>query len=309
MDTVFTVLPSESWKGVANELTSTAKSAQETFQSLDFGGIEAHISRLRHGPAAKISDNFTNGSWNLIIEIVFEDNVVWITRIRLSKELPAHERVMFENEVHVMQIIRSRTTIPVPEVYSWGSGKDNVFGAPFILMQGIPGRNFCNDPCFDLMKYKVLDQMASILIQLSLVRLPAIGSLNDGDHVSFILVDGKPAGPFTSGAEYYRQFVSCYEKRAEQVIDENDRNQMLSTSALYRFTAIPHFTRASGPFPMTLVDFGLHNLLINDVGDVLAVIDWSNSRVAPWESFAVFPLPISVVWTRKPNTLRRSGND
>src|SRR5437762_13895585 len=81
--------------------------------------------------------------------------------------------------------------------------------------------------------------------------------------------------------------------------NENDRNQMLSISAFYRTTAIPSFVRSSGPFPLTHVDFGLHNLLIIDDGDIVSVIDWSNSRTAPWESFAIFPLPISVIWTKR----------
>lgn len=292
-------LPSASWKGAANGFSSTATLAWEAFQSLNFSLISDHLSGLRHGLTCKISDQFTNGSQNLIIEAVFEDDVVWIARIKLSKELLPHERAVLESEVHVMRVVRSRTTIPVPEVYSWGCDRDNVFGAPFILMQGVAGRNFCNDPCFDSVKYKVLDQMASILIQLSLIRFPAIGSLTVEDNISSIVIDGNPAGPFTSAADYYLQFVSCYEKRAEGITEENDRNQMLSICAFYRSTAIPHFVRSLGPFPMINADFGLHNLLINDNGDVVAVIDWANSGTAPWESFAIFPLPISVLWTKR----------
>jgi aminoglycoside phosphotransferase (APT) family kinase protein len=213
--------------------------------------------------------------------------------------LSPHEKASMASEVYVMQTIRARTTVPVPEVYAWGSGTDNVFGAPFILIQGVSGRNFCNDPHFDTIKDKVLDQMASILIQLSLLRFPAIGSFTISGNISPVIIDDTPVGPFTSAVDYYLHFVSSYEKTAEQTTNENDQNQMLSTSAFYRTTAIPFFIRCSGPFPLTHVDFGLHNLLINDDGDVVSVIDWSNARIAPWESFAIFPLPISVVWTKR----------
>jgi hypothetical protein len=161
------------------------------------------------------------------------------------------------------------------------------------------GRNLCNDTSFEAIKYKVLDQMASIMVQLSLIRFPAIGSFRANGELSSIVINSRPAGPFTDAADYYLHFVRSFEQTAKQTINENDRNQILSTSTLYRTSAIPHFIRCTGPFPLTHVDFGLHNLLIDDNGDVVSVIDWSNSRASPWESFAIFPLPLSVVWTKK----------
>lgn len=82
-------------------------------------------------------------------------------------------------------------------------------------------------------------------------------------------------------------------------MDENERNEMLSTCSFYRDTAIPRFIHSPGPYPLCHVDFGLHNTLVNEAGDVVGVIDWSNSHTCPWESFATFPLPISVVWTKR----------
>ena len=292
-------LPSNSWKCHDNKFSHTAALAQAMFHELNLSSICGHLSSLRNDVPCKISDRFTNGSKNLVIEAVFNDGVVWIARIRLSRELSANEVASMESEIYVMRTIRVRTKVPVPEVYAWGSGTDNVFRAPFILMEGVPGRNFCNDPSFGAIKYKVLDQMASIMVQLSLIRFPAIGSFRSNGELAPIVMNGKPTGPFTDAGDYYLHFVKSFEHRIEEATNENERNQMLSTSRLYRASAIPHFIRYSGPFPLTHVDFGLHNLLIDDNGNVISVIDWSNSRASPWESFAIFPLPLSVVWTKK----------
>ena len=291
-------LPSSFWKGGENRFLSSTALAQSAFHQLDVGRVSQYLSILRKGVKCKVSNQFTNGSQHLVIEVVFEDGAVWIARIRLSKKLSAHEKMAMESEICVMRTVRSRTAVPVPEVYNWDSGTDNVFGAPFILMEAIHGRCVCNDPSFPSIKYKVLDQMASIMVQLSSLRFPAIGSLTTGD-ISTMVIGDTVVGPFICSTDYYLHFVHTYEETLRQTTDENERNEMLFTCSFYRHTAIPHFIHSAGPFPLCHVDFGLHNTLVNDAGDIVAVIDWSNSRTCPWESFATFPLPISVVWTKR----------
>jgi len=64
--------------------------AEAAFKCLDFPLISDYLSMLRKGVPCKISDQFTNGSQHLVIEAVFKDGIVWIARIKLSKELSTH---------------------------------------------------------------------------------------------------------------------------------------------------------------------------------------------------------------------------
>ena len=42
-----------------------------------------------------------------------------------------------ESEIATMSYIRERTSLPVPEVYYWESGQDNVLGCEYMLMQKV----------------------------------------------------------------------------------------------------------------------------------------------------------------------------
>ena len=51
-----------------------------------------------------------------------------------------------------------------------------------------------------------------------------------------------------------------------------------------------------GPYPLTHFDFGIYNVLVDDGGDIVGVIDWSGVGVYPWEVFAQYPEPLRITW-------------
>jgi hypothetical protein len=53
---------------------------------------------------------------------------------------------------------------------------------------------------------------------------------------------------------------------------------------------------AIGPYPLTHIDFGLFNLLFDDGGNIVGVIDWTAAGVYPWEVFAQYPEPLRIWW-------------
>lgn len=84
---------------------------------------------------------FLHGSYNLCQKFLFTDNATLLLRfprVGAISEDYADEKIAIE--VEVLSVIRERTSIPVPEVYSWGPASDNPLGlGAFILMEFIEG--------------------------------------------------------------------------------------------------------------------------------------------------------------------------
>ncbi|EJU01734.1 hypothetical protein DACRYDRAFT_116205 [Dacryopinax primogenitus] len=84
-----------------------------------------------------------------------------------------------ESEVATMCMIKERTCIPIPEVYLWCSSTTNKVGAPWILMEYIPGDRL--DGTFKTMsretQFDVLTQVATIQAQLFRLHSRYIGSI------------------------------------------------------------------------------------------------------------------------------------
>ena len=288
--------PSARWRGVENPFDSTAFRASSVFESLDRHAVCGYVAALRGGVPCVISPQFTNGTQHLVIELSFNDGVVWVSRIKLLTQLSPLQKMSMQSEVETMNIVRSQTNIPVPQVYAWDTGTSNVFRAPFIIMQAVNGWDLCNNPEFQNVKYKVLDQMAAIMIELSSVRFDLIGMITTSNKIEPLVIDSEAAGPFACAKNYYNYFINKRQQATGHCID--DKQEPLSETQLCR-RIVDDIEFADGPFPLTHVDFGLHNLLIDDDGVVVGVIDWSNARTLPWESFSIFPLPLHVVWPKR----------
>lgn len=115
-------------------------------------------------------------------------------------------------EVATMRMIEARTTIPVPHIYHWGYAADNPVGlGPFIIMDYIEhasdlskllmpadepgwdidlhgiGPGICEDTLL-----KVYRQMANILLQLSTLEMPCIGSPKFQGNSQAFQIQGRP---------------------------------------------------------------------------------------------------------------------
>jgi hypothetical protein len=117
------------------------------------------------------------------------------------------EKVRYE--VATMKYIAAKTTIPVPKIYHFGTAAENPTGTgPFIIMEYIDHERTMSDalknPDLGPDEGHILDanisqekleflyrQMANILLQLSALKFPRIGSLiEDGDGQ--FSVSGRP---------------------------------------------------------------------------------------------------------------------
>ncbi|KAH7018468.1 phosphotransferase family protein [Microdochium trichocladiopsis] len=134
------------------------------------------------------------GSYNLVYRLRYKDGTTAALRVPLQhySHYP-EEKLLYE--VALMKYIRANTTIPIPEVYGFGTAKENPAGnGPFIIMEWVHHHmdlgDALNDPCGEPEAKQTLDpniseekleslyeQMAGILLQLYSLDFPRIGSL------------------------------------------------------------------------------------------------------------------------------------
>lgn len=138
----------------------------------------------------RLDGNFMNGSYNVCQKIVSSNGISLLLRLpRVSNVSSKFADEKVAMEVEALDLIRKKTSIPVPEVHAWGPAESNPLGlGPFILMEYIEG--VCLKKIFlekgsRLLKEGIPDcdvesiyrQMANFMLQLFNIDFPRIGSL------------------------------------------------------------------------------------------------------------------------------------
>lgn len=121
-------LPSDTWPN------SHPKYSPEIHQlscSINFLALRNKCRQLRHGARCIISPKYYVGENNLVREIVFQDQVVWIALFARPDSVGE-----FSAQAQLLRALRGR--IPVPEVFSY-SDHDIELGGRYLLMEGICG--------------------------------------------------------------------------------------------------------------------------------------------------------------------------
>ena len=93
-------------------------------------------------PAISVEERPECGSFNLVYTIHFEDNSKWVARVP-QFATPAHfhaaQAQNMSAELELQRLIRSKTTIPVPEIFHYDTTFNNPFGVPFCLESWLDG--------------------------------------------------------------------------------------------------------------------------------------------------------------------------
>lgn len=103
------------------------------------------------GLPCRLDGGFLNGAYNVCQKFVFNDGTTQILRFpRVGAICDSYADEKIAMEVEVLSLVRKRTTIPVPTVFSWGLAADNPLGlGAFILMEfidGVSANHFLRDP-------------------------------------------------------------------------------------------------------------------------------------------------------------------
>jgi Phosphotransferase enzyme family len=289
-----------------------------------------YASRLKSGMKCHVVPESTMGGCHLVHLLQFEDGTRWIVRFQLDPPTPASVRQL-QSEVDTMGLIRSRTKIPVPQVFGSDPHNKTNIGVPFILMEYVPGIVAMDaDGGWEVHhgeiagshKPKFYSTMASIQVssqlqianrpdlifplqvELTAVRMPKIGSVfkrNDGTYDIGPIPD--LGGPFETATAYFRAWAA----RAKFPTSEaNIRKSMGGgpvEEVLSSISKFPAHIKAlagglsshnKGPFPIYHPDLYHSNIIVDDKFNILGVIDWQGACTVPWE-LVEFPLFLNTV--------------
>jgi len=88
------------------------------------------------------TSKFASGHNNVVLELKFSDSTSWVSRIRLPSRASADDEIerSILSEITALRLVKSNTSIPVPEVYGFDSSLPNAFSYRYLLMEALQGR-------------------------------------------------------------------------------------------------------------------------------------------------------------------------
>ncbi|KAH7308663.1 phosphotransferase family protein [Stachybotrys elegans] len=294
-----------------------------------YASVVAFILKHKPGKGKKMH-SAVRGGYNTVYQLEYEDGTSVIMRVPVKDVVgSSEEKVLYE--VATMRYVAEHTSIPVPRVYCHGTAKDNPTGlGPFIIMDYIEHHQNMSrallDPKRDIDERPVLDpniteekleylysQMADILLQLSHLQFPRIGSLIEDPRDGSVFVGGRPltanmndisihtnAPPsvlptrtktYSTAEEWYRalsdmHMIQLAFQHNDAVEDEDDARDKYVARLLYRQLAIrgqlfDETKEFDGQFRLFSEDLRPTNVLLDKDLKVVGVIDWEFAHVAP----------------------------
>ncbi|KAK0635392.1 hypothetical protein B0T17DRAFT_516162 [Bombardia bombarda] len=271
-----------------------------------------------------------HGSFNLCRVVVFDNGEKWIIRFPLvGRTSQAHCDEKVAGELAVLELLRERTTIPVPEVKVWGLADEDPLGlGPFMMQTFIEGDNLGKviddkdegqKDYDDNVMEKIYRQTARFMIQMFKLDFDEIGTLP---------VDASQPPPPDRRRPLTLPAHEIIRLGGVNVFDDGSRSQQLETTKDF-FDFVVHqqwrqlheqlnsvydekdarekyiFTRVlkesdltsrhvwpeydRGPFKLICDDFGPNNMLVNKDWDVTGVLDFEFSYAGPTQFFATAP--------------------
>ncbi|KAK9435770.1 Protein kinase-like protein [Metarhizium brunneum] len=172
-----------------------------------YRGVANLIQKYKAGDAVELHTPI-RGGYNVFYRLEYRDGT------SAAMKIPCKAVVKFPEEktkyeVATMRYVAANTTIPVPKIYHYGTAAENPTGlGPFIIMDYIEHdrtlSHALNDPDLEPDDSHVMDanisdqkleflyrQMANIVLQLSTLSFPRIGSLVQDKDGAFS-ISGRP---------------------------------------------------------------------------------------------------------------------
>ncbi|KAJ2992102.1 hypothetical protein NUW58_g2287 [Xylaria curta] len=251
---------------------------------------------------AELMHSVIKGGYNVVYRLEYKDGSSAVMRVPIKGVVPfPDEKVRYE--VATMRYVAANTTIPVPHVYHYGTTADNPIGlGPFIIMDYIehhqnmsrelldperaPDQRPILNPDIGEEKLEFLySQIANILLQLSSLKFPRIGSLVEREGGTSTSVEGRPlianmndlvvhtnapasilpSQTYTSADEWYRALADMHITQLvfqhnDAVEDEDDARDKYVARQLFRKLAAerrlaPELESDGGPPGRRVIDW------------------------------------------------------
>jgi hypothetical protein len=216
---------------------------------------------------------------------------------------------MLKSELTTMRHVTAKTVIPIPKIYHSDLDPANKVGAPYMLLEHLPGRNLhdvWHDPATTFAhKQSIVTQVTGILAQLSMLQFQQIGSLvsspdtNGGDITVGPLLDtcyaSKSCGPFDSTLAYLTSYMP-----PEAEIGADPILQFLFRHIRHRLedylSRHANESHIAAPFRLIHGNLTSPNILFvpgtspGSAPKLSGVIDWEDAYVGPLYNLYEYPL-------------------
>ncbi|EEH35072.2 hypothetical protein PAAG_06119 [Paracoccidioides lutzii Pb01] len=234
-------------------------------------------------------------------DINFRDGVVWDARIRLPNDalppLPVQKHI-FLSEMFTLKFLE-KTAVPAPRVYHYGwiDATDNPVGVSFVLLEKMGGRKLQWDKANKTTQTKILEQLADISLELERHDFEMTGSIVPSDD-GVVQIGGyamlplfrdsrTPIGPFSSLSASLRAIIYL---QLDMIMDGEFSNLPIGhfLSYLWRLNMIPDLvasinSKEGGPFYLKRFCERDDHILVDDDGNITAIMGWASSSVKPKE--------------------------
>jgi aminoglycoside phosphotransferase (APT) family kinase protein len=240
------------------------------------------------------TSKFASGQYNVVVELNFSDSLKWIARIRLPAKAGTNDEdeSSMLSEIATMRLVKSKTSIPVPQVYGFEVSTTNSFGFRYMLMEAIPGHippsRFSQSVPQNYWD-KITDQLADYYHQLSRLRFDRIGALSYGPNEEVHIVACNEMGPLTSSLDY---FYMLRKSQNRAIKAQHGDDEQWATAAWILEQALPSMVvedHIHGPFPLCHLDLHYNNILVDVDFNITGIIDWSYAQTVPLERFMISP--------------------
>jgi len=239
----------------------------------------------------------------VVIALNLSDAKQWVARIQLPRDDDddadsVNISTSMLSEVSTMNLIRLKSTIPVPRVLGYDSSIESI-GYRYILMEALPGqvlngRMGLSIP--DIHKEKFAAQLAGYLYELSTIRFSQIGRIlcsNESSQVELLPFDvtgsSKRIGPLSTSLEF---FYLLRKGQTNAILKDHQGEQEWEAAAWLLEQSVTMMTTEEnihGPFPLCHIDFHYNNILVDQDYNITGLLDWSNAQTVPIERFAIIP--------------------
>ncbi|KAL5583750.1 hypothetical protein FOVSG1_015101 [Fusarium oxysporum f. sp. vasinfectum] len=242
----------------------------------------------------------------------------WVVRIPLAPCLPFGADQKLECEIATMKLVAQKTSIPIPDLIAYAINEKSKPFPTFMILEFVEAENLSHKKYHAFTReqqQQLYQSLADIFIQLRRLEFDAIGRLTCRDDASFTVshpiatidinsqaLEGvrpsKVLARYDGGGPLQRstQYIELLHDLADNAFSES-RTSVLDNDGigeeylyyLHSFRSHVNKWRAGdddrGPFVLVHGDFQPFNLLVNDQGSVVSVLDWEWSRVVPRQFF------------------------
>lgn len=228
----------------------------------------------------------------------------------LRTSLPVCPKFKTESEVATINFVRKHTNTLVPRIIASESSRDqNELGFEWILMEMMPGvtlRQKWRTMSWDA-KETIVQDLVRLQSKLYMQRYPAIGNLYQGHRntesfdlgpiVSLVFFWGDhinhktSRGPFESDLEWLRTRLEFVLQDQEYTLKNTDDEDDIEDAEIAKDLAarllqeLPNvFPVSSSPALETILfhdDLSMENILVDDEGQLSAIIDWECVSTLP----------------------------